>query len=267
MKKHLALSILVCCLVAFALTGCNQGEAQQDLQDGENVDFTEVQLDAAPTSVQDIAKKSEGKTEFTVVREGTDFYVLLSAAADVPSYAVEKIVVQENGDIDLLAINMRTVEEDAAASSVHIYKVEKMTFENGVIFQMAADPALQVNTTDDDANDDDQNANNGSTLAISIQEPAANSEVGGGSLNVRGNVEGNISRVKCTLTTEDGTLLGEAEAQVADLSKEYSAKLNYTFPDDFGKEEGVLVPCTLKVVSTDNSGVTMAEESITVQVK
>lgn len=266
MKKSMVSLLVLCGLSLFVLAGCNQNEPKPDLKDGDEISFTEVRGDVAPDNVVTVAEKSEGKTEFCVIRDEHDFYVVLSAAADATPYEIEKIVVQATGNAKLLAVNMRNAENTDDGSTVCIYKVEKMTYEDGFIFQMANNPA--VDEENDSDQDDGGTAMDGRIVAVGIKEPSNNQEISGGSLGFKGDVNGTVSQVNAVLTIDDGgTVIGEAEALVADLSKEYSGKLNYQFPDDFEREDDVYVPCTLKVYCVNESGVELTEKSVSIQVK
>ena len=278
MKKSKLCALLIAGLLAIGLAGCGGGGESGDsgdtagMQDGDKIEYRQVTGKDVPENVQKVADKCAGKREYLMVREGDDFYVLLSAAAEGTRYSIGGASVRLAGDSHLIAIDLKEDASAAGENEVKIYRVEKMTFEDGLIFQMAADPALTGTEqggaqSGNTGTEDDDTALDGSGVELTVAKPKADETLQSGKIDVSGSVRGNATEVRATLETEDGKKLGEATGLVANVSHEYMVKLAYSFDDDTEKGSDGTVQATLTVTCLNESGIELTEKTINVKIK
>ncbi|MEG0875118.1 MAG: hypothetical protein RSH79_07425 [Clostridiales bacterium] len=102
-------------------------------------------------------------------------------------------------------------------------------------------------------------------VEVTITTPKENEEITGGSVNIIGTVQGTAKEVKCKITLEDETVIGEGKALIADVSHEFTTKITYNIPED--KKTGDKTNCEIEVICLDENGNEVEDESINVTIK
>lgn len=114
--------------------------------------------------------------------------------------------------------------------------------------------------TGEDNEESDNNKENEVTLTI---DTPAEGETISQTVTVIGKAEGNVKSVKCVITS-NGTHIGEGTSLVADVSHEYSAKVNCTLPDDIERGENGTIHAEIKVTALDEADQELKSETRTV---
>lgn len=127
------------------------------------------------------------------------------------------------------------------------------------------------NNTDQttDTTKNDTTTDNAKDISLTITSPADGDTIEGGKVTVVGNVKGEdldgLDTVKIQVLADDGTVLGEDTADVADLDQQYSADVKYEIGDDVTKGSDGTVSAKIRAYVDDND--TNAEKTITVKLK
>ncbi|MEG1497342.1 MAG: hypothetical protein RR385_08205 [Clostridiales bacterium] len=134
----------------------------------------------------------------------------------------------------------------------------------------SADTAGTTESTETTKDNGDNTKNEGETVKendveVTITTPKENEEITGGSVNITGTVQGTAKEVKCKITLEDETVIGEGKALIADVSHEFTTKITYNIPED--KKTGDKTNCEIEVICLDENGNEVEDESIDLTIK
>lgn len=140
--------------------------------------------------------------------------------------------------------------------------------KNGTNTQTEDDANLDADRedgTNDLTDDNDKNGDNNNDVSLTIDTPNEEEAISN-SFTVIGKAEGEVKSVKCVITA-NGTHLGEGTSLVADVSHEYSAKINCTLPDDMERGDDGTVKAELKVTALDSNDKELKTETRTITMK
>ena len=128
-------------------------------------------------------------------------------------------------------------------------------------------------TTTDQTTDTTKNettTNNAKDISLTITSPADGDTIEGGKVTVVGNVKGKdlngIDKVKIQVLADDGTVLGEDTAAVADLDQQYSADVKYDLGNNVTKDSDGTVKAKIRAYIEGDTN-TAAEKTISVKLK
>ena len=119
--------------------------------------------------------------------------------------------------------------------------------------------------TNDLSNGDSESSDANNDITLTIDSPGEEETISD-SVTVIGKAEGDVKSVKCVITS-NGTHIGEGTSLVADVSHEYSAKVNCTLPDDMERGEDGTIQAELKVTALDSSDQELKSETRTITMK